>query len=142
MPPSPYFLWINSKPTQASEEQFVKWYTEEHVPDLVKHGASTRATFYRETLDFPGSTREHHERQWLSVDQGKNEHLNYLAAYQTDFEEALQSKQYLEIPTTSDLFPWKLHSESGSFDARNYKLIQDYDPDHVGEGIIWAGYLL
>jgi hypothetical protein len=134
MPLSPHLLWVNSRPTKATEEQFVKWYTEEHVPDLVNSGASTRASFYRETLDFPGSTREHHERQWLSVDQGKNEPLNYLAAYQTDFKEALKCKEYLKIPITSEMFPWKLHSESGTFDARNYELIQDYDPDSVGEG--------
>jgi hypothetical protein len=136
MPPSPYLLWVNSKPTKASEDLFVKWYTTEHVPDLVSSGAATRATFYRETLDFPGSSREHHERQWLSVDQQPQERLHYLAAYQTDFAEALKSKDYLKIPVESDLFPWKLHSESGTFDARNYELIQDYDPDHVGEGKI------
>jgi hypothetical protein len=138
MPPSPYLLWVNSGPTQATVEQFEKWYTEEHVPDIVKAGASTRATFYREVFDFPGATREHHERQWLSVDQETRERLTYLAAYQTNFEELLKCEEYLKIPVVSDMFPWKLHAASGSFDARNYKLIQDYDPNHIGEGIFWS----
>jgi hypothetical protein len=59
--------------------------------------------------------------------------LEYLVAYQTDYEEAIKSEDYRKVPITSDLFPWKSCAESGVFNARNYKLIQDYDPDGVGE---------
>jgi hypothetical protein len=134
MPPSPYFLWVKSNATQATEEQFVKWYKNEYLPNVIIAKASTRATFYQETLDFPGSAREHHERQWLSVDQGIVEPLNFLVGYQTKFKEMLKSKEYMKIPTTSDRFPWKSIADSGSFDVRNYKLVQDYDPNHIGEG--------
>jgi len=133
MPPSPYLLWVNSRPITVTDEKWVEWYTDEHVPDLVGHGASTRATFYRETFDFPGSSREHHDRQWLSMDQGK-QHRLYLAMYQTNFEEPLKSDEYLGIRTTSEIFPGKQIMGAGEFNARNYKLIQDYDPDSIGEG--------
>ncbi|KIW00917.1 uncharacterized protein PV09_07660 [Verruconis gallopava] len=136
MPVEPYLLWVNSKPVKCPVDLFEKWYTTEHVPDLVKSGAATRAIFYRETLDFPGSTRQHHERQWLGVDQEQPlEPLPYLASYRTKYKEALKSKEYLKIPVVSDMLPWesKLHAESGLFDARNWELIQDYDPDSVGE---------
>lgn len=123
MPPSPYLLWVNSKPTKATEEQWIKWYIEEHVPDLVEHGASTRATFYRETYDFPRAAKEKHERQ-------------FLAMYQTKFEEPLKSKEYLEIRRTSEILPGKQITGAGEFNARNYALIQDYDPDNVGEGTL------
>lgn len=95
------------------------------MPDLVGHGASTRATFYRETFDLPGSSKE----------QGK-EHRLYLALYQTNFEEPLKSKEYLGIRTTSEILPGKQIMGAGEFNARNYELIQDYDPDSIGEGIL------
>lgn len=138
MAPSLYFLWVNSRPTKASDELFVKWYTQEHVPDLVSHGASTRATFYRENFDIPGSTAKHHDRQWQGMNPDEPEHLYYLALYQSNFEDPLKSKEYLEIPVTSPFFPWQLHADSGSFDARNYELIQDYDPKGIGEGMLAA----
>lgn len=71
MPPSPYLLWVNSKPTKATEEQWVEWYIEEHVHYLVEHGTSTRATFYCETYDFPSSAKEKHERHFLTMYQTK-----------------------------------------------------------------------
>ena len=94
------------------------------LPDLVTSGTTTRATFYRETHDFPGASKEN-----------KNPR-NFLAVYQTDFEESLETKNFKEkVRPGSDLFPKKFATgENGDFDVRNYKLLVDYDPKKIGEG--------
>ncbi|OCT54443.1 putative alpha/beta hydrolase [Cladophialophora carrionii] len=123
--PQPYLLWVNSRPKPESgvdDDLWVKWYTEEHVPDLVNTKTAVRAAMYRETFDFPLAAKEHHPRK-------------YLVLYQTDLEEPLKSKEYLDgVRHSSGLWTAnKPTSEVGDFHARNYKLIQDYDPDGRGE---------
>jgi len=124
--PSKYLLFVNSRPLPdagVDDDAWIKWYTNEHLPDLVNSKTTTRACFYRET----------HEHAFASrVEKGER---NFLAIYQTDFEEPLKTKEYLEgVRHSSDLFPKrKENRENGEFDARNYKLIQDYDPDRRGE---------
>ncbi len=83
---------------------------------------STRAAFYRETHDFALATKVPHPRK-------------FLALYQTDFEEPLKSKNYLDgVRHSSGMWPQsKQTSEVGDFDARNYKLIQEYDPNKTGD---------
>ena len=77
---------------------------------------------YRESHAFALAPKERHSRKFLVL-------------YQTDFEEPLKSKEYTDgVRHSSDLWPQKKeNSENGDFDARNYKLIQDYDPDGRGE---------
>jgi hypothetical protein len=124
MAPSPYLLWVNSRPiNKTTEAQWTEWYTEEHIPDLVNHHASTRACLYTETHEFPGARTD-----------GKNE-KKFLALYQSDFAEPLKSKEYLDIRTTSEILPGKVIHGAGDFNARNYELIQDYDPNNIGEGL-------
>jgi len=92
------------------------------VPDLVNSKTSVRAAFYRESHEFVGAAKEKHPRK-------------FLALYQTDFEECLESRNYLDdVRHDSELFPKsKLNADNGEFDARYYKLIQEYDPDKRGE---------
>lgn len=92
------------------------------LPDLVNSGTTKRAAFYRETFDFSLASKERPAR-------------SYLALYQTDFEEPLTTSEYAnKVRHGSDLFPKKKEtSENGDFDARNYKLIVDYDPKSTGE---------
>lgn len=121
---SPYLLHVNSKPTKVSDDLWTKWYTEEHLPDLVSSKTSTRATFYRELPPILG---------------GEPNPRNFLALYQTDFEESLKTENYTNLRTTSELFPkeggTKHIGENGDFDARNYELIQVYDPSGIGNGM-------
>ena len=135
MPVSPHLLWVTSRPIKCPQDLFEKWYTTEHVPEIVECGAAQRASFYREVLDFPGSTRTHTDRQWLAVDQKDQslELLPYLASYQTQDPMMLKNEAYLKLPVTSDMLPWRVHAESGRFYAQNWELIQDYDPDGLGE---------
>jgi hypothetical protein len=124
MVPSPYLLWVNSCPTnKTTEAQWTKWYTEEHIPDLVNQHASTRACLYTESYEFPGAPT------------GTKNENKFLAMYQSDFAEPLKSKEYIDIRTTSEILPGKVIHEAGAFNARNYELIQDYDPNNIGEGL-------
>ncbi|KAK5064437.1 hypothetical protein LTR84_000270 [Exophiala bonariae] len=123
--PLPYFLHVNSRPKPDSgvdNKLWEKWYITEHLPDLVNSGTTKRAAFYRETFDFPLAPEERSPRA-------------YLAVYQTDFEDALSSSEFANnVRHGSDLFPTKRETtENGDFDARNYKLIMDYDPKKTGE---------
>jgi hypothetical protein len=134
MSPSPHLMWVNSKPTTVNDEQFVQWYTQEHIPDIIENGVALKATLYRETFDFPGSSREHHERSWLAMDQKSKNSRPYLAVYQTKVPEALKTPEFLKLRRTSDIMPVEEILDSGEFDGRYYNLIQDYDPDHIGDG--------
>jgi len=126
--PSRYLFTVNSRPTGCDEATWEKWYAEEHIPDLVEHKASTRAAIYRETQDVP-SLYEYNAEQPYS--------RRYLAIYQTDSEEILKGNEYKEIRNTSDLFPnSKDIMENGEFDARNYKLVDVFDPRNLGDSML------
>lgn len=59
----------------------------------------------------------------------------FLAVYQSDHEEPLKFPGYVnDVRHTSDLFPKEVNRETGEFNARNYKMVQDYDPNKIGEG--------
>lgn len=122
MAPSPYLLWVNSRATAVDDDLWQKWYIEEHVPDLVNGKASTRARFYKEIKGgIPGTpAADAHPRK-------------FLALYQTEFEEPLKSEEYLGLRKTTEMFPTPVFGDNGEFNGRNYKLIQDYDPESVGE---------
>lgn len=123
MSPSRNLLWVNSRPVEpTTESQWTDWYIKEHLPDLVNHTVSTRACFYKETHDFPGASPD-------ATHESK-----FLAMYQSDMAEPLKSKEYLGIRTTSEILPAKEIHAAGDFNARNYELIQDYDPNGLGEG--------
>lgn len=117
-----YLLQVTSRPKVVSNQLWQKWYTQEHLPDLVSNNISSRATFYAEVpLDPSGalpSTRHH------------------LALYQTDFANALETENSAKLKSTSTLFRQEGGAENisdnGDFDARNYELIQNFDPVPVG----------
>ena len=77
---------------------------------------------YRESFDFALASKEKPPRK-------------YLVLYQTEFEDALKSNEFLNVVRQSSEM-WsdnKKTTDIGDFNVRNYKLIQDYDPDGKGE---------
>lgn len=108
MAPSQYLLHVNSRPTEVSDGLWKEWYTSEHLPDLVGAKSSNRATFYEEVAS-PLNPNPDHPRK-------------FLALYQTDFKELLNSNEYKGIRNTSELFKKENSSEkiqdNGDFDAR------------------------
>lgn len=121
---SPYLLHVNSKPTKVSNDLWSEWYIKEHLPDLVSSKTSNRATFYKELPPLLG---------------GEPPARNFLALYQTDYEESLKTEHYTNLRTTSELFPKEGGTtniqDNGDFNARNYELIQLYDPKKIGNGM-------
>jgi hypothetical protein len=129
MPTSPYLLLVNSRPTSVPDTLWTEWYTTEHLPDLVNSKASTRATFYQEV-----------SAQTTTTNTADSNPRHFLALYQTDHEEPLKSDGYVqEVRKHSDLFEAASgkprNQDNGEFDARNYKLIQDFDPKGLGDGM-------
>ena len=124
--PSKYLFTVNSKPTGCDEATWEKWYAEEHIPHVVGHGASTRAAIYRETHDVPSLYAANAENPYSR---------KYMAIYQTDADQLLKSEQYKTLPTTSDLFNGSSNviMENGEFDARNYELLDLFDPKNIGD---------
>jgi hypothetical protein len=123
--PSQHLFTVNSRPTGCDEATWEKWYTEEHIPDLIKIKASKRAALYRETHDVPSLYEYNAEKTYPR---------KYLAIYQTDADELLKSEEYKDAKSTSELFPnSKEIMENGEFDARNYKLVDVFDPKSLGD---------
>ncbi|KAK4500052.1 hypothetical protein PRZ48_008238 [Zasmidium cellare] len=118
----PYLLHVNSRPSKVSDDLWTQWYIEEHLPDLVSSKTSNRATFYKELPPL--------------FDGASDSQRNFLALYQTDFQECLKTENYANLRKTSELFTKEGSSnkigENGDFDARNYELIQAYDPKNSG----------
>ncbi|KAL9097301.1 MAG: hypothetical protein Q9165_000728 [Trypethelium subeluteriae] len=123
--PSPFLLFVQSSPTFVDDDLWTKWYTVEHLPDLVKSKIYDRATLYKE-VEVP-----------LDIGRGVTHSRKFLAAYQTAHEEPLGMQAQQGTRTTSEIFAEqggpKEIGKNGDHDARIYKLIQDYDPDKVGE---------
>ncbi|KIW78613.1 hypothetical protein Z517_08451 [Fonsecaea pedrosoi CBS 271.37] len=125
--PSPYLSFIESRPLPESGTDAATWekfYTTEHLPDFVNSGLATRAAFYRETFDYASAPPPE-----------KRPPRNYLALYETDLEELLKSKILAEggVRAGSHLFPNKFDTfDNGEFHARNYRLVQDFDPKGWG----------
>jgi hypothetical protein len=121
--PSQYLCRVNSRPTNCDDKTWEKWYTEEHIPDLINHQVSTRAALYREIFDVP---------DLYAYNKEKNPR-NFLAIYQTEFEDMSKSEEYKATKTTSEVLPEKEILKNGELDVRNYELIQDFDPNGLGD---------
>ncbi|KAJ4357459.1 uncharacterized protein N0V89_002034 [Didymosphaeria variabile] len=119
---APYLLHLTSRPNQVSPQTWKEWY--DSLPDLVTSHASVRATFYEE-IDLPGTLPSASYRSFLAV-------------YQSDVEQPLETKNSTHLQTTSVFFEnnaakSNASGENADLDARNYALVQVYNPQGVGE---------
>ncbi len=96
---------------------------------MVNSRTAVRASLYREKgLDFQLGVE--------SREKSPNK-FNFLVLYQTDFEESLKSKEYLEgrVRQSSELWADNRTAiEVGDFDIRNYALMQNPDDGIREEG--------
>lgn len=123
MAPPQHLLWVNSLPTKVSEDSWTKWYLDEHLGDLVRTKCVSNGAFYQEV---PLDPSVKHDRP-------------YLAIYQSDYPAPMASQEYKNAPAgggktfeAQNLSPNAM--DHGDFDARNYELVQDFDPNGVGNG--------
>jgi len=115
----PGIIFVNSKiskPNDISPENFKKWYTEEHIPDVLKSGG-IKTAFRYEALD-PSADRP------------------YLAVYPTEDVNFVKSSEFAEIPFTSNIFPGPTHSSMDfvDFEVKLFEFVYRYEKE--GTGII------
>jgi hypothetical protein len=132
MAPAPHLLFVNSRPTLVSSATWQRYYTDEHLYDLVSTGTSKTAALYEE-IDIPRAPGTENQRKWLAI-------------YQTDFSEPLNSPNAKNMKWTSEILSEDgKHTDAGlehtDPDTRNYKFIQAFDPHGVGEGNSLHSYL-
>lgn len=123
MQPSQYLLHVNTAPISVSHDLWKKWYTTEHLPDLIKNGVGKTGTCYEElpnpiTGEAPTSERP------------------FLAIYDTTFAAPITTPNFSQCRTTSQLFteegaPEEIGKNINA-DARVYELIHNYDPHSYG----------
>lgn len=142
MPPPPYLLRVLSKPTQVDEKTWEKWYNEEHVPDVVNGGLSQNGALFRAYNDFSLKSKTPTGIGSTDLSGVKLSHFNeapdnmtFCAIYQTDIEKPMQSEIVNNLPKTGKLLRGKEHFPLAEWDIRTYKLLQDYDPDKLGDGM-------
>ena len=143
MSPSPYLLRVLSKPTQVDESTWQKWYIEEHIPEVVNAGLATRGALLRANNDFALKTKTPPKSGDSKLHNVQLSHFDELpadktfcAVYQTDLEKPMDSDKLNAVSTTGKLLDGKEHMSCAEWDIRVYKLIQDYDPDNLGDGAL------
>lgn len=67
--------------------------------------------------------------------------------YQTEYPRPTDREEHKQVRVESDIFFGKRARDVGDFDLRVYKLIENYDPNNLGEGtyfifpLVTTGYL-
>ena len=140
MGPSPYLMRVLSKPTKVDENHWQEWYTGEHIPDVVGFGVANRGALYRAYNDFTLQTKTPGDSGETKLHSAQLSHFNELpadktfsATYQTDHEDYTKTKEIKKVRTTADMFNGEPYTPMAEWDSRVYKLIQNYDPDNLGE---------
>jgi len=110
--PTPGLLWVNSKITRPdilSEEVFTKWYTEDHIPEVLASGGI------------------HSAFRYISPD--KSVDRPYLALYPLEDIDFLQTAAFKSISVESPLLPGsgKIF-DVADFDVRYLEKVQTYEP--------------
>ncbi|KAF4624755.1 hypothetical protein G7Y89_g13408 [Cudoniella acicularis] len=117
--PQPGLLWVNSKitsPDSITPSNFKKWYEDEHIPDVLATKQIHSAYRYK-NID-PSSDRP------------------YLALYPVPDMNFLGSKEYFDIPVTSNYFPGPGHRcfDFADFDTRYYEFVHGFEKEGVKSG--------
>lgn len=85
--PLPYTLQVHSKPLKVPADTWAKWYTEEHIRDMVYFQASKTGASYEATAEIMTSG---------SFSNDGNEGKDFFALYQTDRKHCLDYPEYKE----------------------------------------------
>lgn len=85
---------------------------------MVRSGAAVRGAVFRENMDHPLASKEQPPRQYLII-------------FESNHQDMLRSKEFVGIPGMDVFLP---SSKGGEHvDARNYNLIQNYDPKSLAD---------
>jgi hypothetical protein len=114
----PGLLYVNSRITSANlnESQFLKWYTEVHIPEILATSGVESA------LHFKSPTPDAQKP--------------YVAVYPMQDIGFTQTEEFKKITVTSDLLPDGLPIyDLADFDTRYYGLMQYFEPREVRAGM-------
>ena len=146
---TPYLLRVISKPLKVTDMEWIRWYLKEHIPDLINSGIAKSGALYTSFEDFPLSTKTPPNSETTTLGGQKLAHTDveipsekrFLAMYQIEFPRPTLTEEYTKIRTECDITAGEL-GEVADFDVRVYKLIEDFDPNNFGEGIILSKLIL
>ncbi|KAK3721575.1 hypothetical protein LTR37_003131 [Vermiconidia calcicola] len=140
MAPSKYLMRVLSQPIKTDEKKWEKWYLNEHLPHVVDAGVAHRGALFRAHNDFALTTKtppqsgetKLHGVQLSHFDEQPTD-KTFCATYQTDFEDYSQTEEIKNVPQTGETFGGEAFQPLAEWDVRVYELIQNYDPDNLGE---------
>lgn len=117
-----YILHVLSDPAAVDASTWSKWYTTEHLPDMVYCGVSAAGQVYAK-LDSP-----------LGVDAPDEK--RFFAVYHSNSPRQLDCKEYKEdVRHDSALWGYGKGAKTvGNFDIRNYQFIREFNPNNVRDG--------
>ncbi|KAL2844099.1 hypothetical protein BJY01DRAFT_248343 [Aspergillus pseudoustus] len=125
-----FLLFALSRPHAVSNATWKKFYTHEHINDLVSNRVVRNGAFYEQ---FPNP-----------LGRIPPDNKTFLAMYETDFARCLHTDNFTkgEVKTTSGLFPNNGGPEDvADLDVRNYELVEIFNPNGVELNTPPAPYL-
>ncbi|KAF9882912.1 hypothetical protein FE257_004893 [Aspergillus nanangensis] len=124
-----YLLLALSRPHSVSSTTWKKFYTQEHIRDMVSHDVVRKGALYEQ---FPNP-----------LGRAPPDNKSFLAMYETDFARCLHTDEFASgVKTTSELFPRNGGPEDvADLEVRNYELVEIFNPKGVGSDLPPAPYL-
>lgn len=119
MPQDAGLVWVNSKitrPNDVSASEFLNFYADSHVPDVVQVPGFESAAVY--TANAPDTERP------------------YLILYQMSDMKASESEKLHELFGQEDVISMR---EKGNFDIREYEPVQGFEGEGAGSGRLAPG---
>lgn len=113
-------LYFNaSPPIRINEAQWTEWLTTEFVPALLESKAALTAVVYREV--------------GFAMIPNPSHPLRYLVLCQTDFRSLQDSEKYKQVYEGTGAI--KYLTDEAAVEIRNYRLIQDFNPNGVNNSM-------
>ena len=126
---APYLMRILSQPTKVNENDWYKFYTEEHIPDVVNAGVATRGAMFRAYNDFALTTKTPAQSGETKLHNADLSHFNELpadktfcAVYQTNLEHYPESEEIKNVRQTSPALDGRNFHPLAEWDVRVYKV--------------------
>jgi len=121
-------MFVNSRITSPllDEATFLKWYDEDHIPEILATGGMPTAIRFIDE-GARAQLKDH------GNDSPSPAARPYLHVYPVQDVAFFRTSQFADIGVTSDLLPGsKLVYDLADFDVRFYNLVQVYDPTNKG----------
>lgn len=125
-------MFANSRITSPllDKAAFLKWYDEDHIPEILATGGMPTAIRF-----IDDGARPNLKDYGNDSSSSSTAARPYLHVYPVQDVAFFRTPQFANIGVTSDLLPGsKLVYDLADFDVRFYNLVQVYDPTRKGPG--------